>query len=325
MRRRLTNQRVLAVFSGRTAAAVAAGLLAAGLAAAGPPGTGDFDADGRDEILLHQRLGQPWAYYDVDETGADLRTLEIPSGYGFRFAGIGDLNGDGHADILLRDSGTLAWLYLEVTASGVRDRRPPGLTTNPDFDFAGVGDFNGDGTDDILIRGNGDSGAGLYYEMGGARPILRRHFGLTRNPLFEVAGTGDFNGDGRDDILLRHAERGTWIVYEMHAPRATLHRPALTRNRDFEFQGSGDFTGDGRDDILLRNDRTGEWIYYEMHGARALLRPPSDMARSPAWRLAALGDFDGNGASSVTLRHARGEWAHYDLAGARAFESRFPA
>ena len=301
-----------------------AGLLAAGLAVAGPAGTGDFDADGRDEILLRERVSGGWGYYDVDDTGAVLHALETPGANGYEFLGVGDFDGDGYADVLLRHPGNLTWRVLEVDTSGLRARDLPTLTTNPDYDFAGIGDFDGDGSDDILIRRNTDFGAGLYYAMGGERPVLHRRFGLTQNLLFEVAGTGDFDGDGRDDVLLRHAERGMWISYEMHAPRATLHRPAVTRNPEFVFQSTGDFTGDGRDDILLRNRRTGEWIYYEMHGARATLRRLSGMHRSAAYRFVAAGDFNADGTSSVSLRHARGEWLHYDLAGTQAHESRYP-
>ncbi len=305
-----------------TLAAVA--LLTAALATAGSRGTGDFDADGRDEILLRDETDGGFGYYDVEDTGAVLQTLETPVADGYEFAGIGDFNGDGQADVLLRHSETLAWLILEVDAGGLRRRDVPALTTNPDYDFAGIGDFNGDGSDDILVRKNSAFGAALYYRMGGERPVLHRHFGLTRNLLFEVVGTGDFNGDGRDDILLRHAERRTWIAYQMHAPRATLHRLGVTRNPEFVFQSTGDFTGDGRDDILLRNRRTGEWVYYEMDGARVTLRRLSGVNQSAGYRFVAAGDFNGDGASSVTLRHTRGEWVHYDLAGPEALESRYP-
>ena len=83
------------------------GLLAAGLAVAGPAGTGDFDADGRDEILLRERGSGGWGYHDVDDTGAVLHALETPSANGYEFLGVGDLNGDGYADVLLRHPGDL--------------------------------------------------------------------------------------------------------------------------------------------------------------------------------------------------------------------------
>ena len=95
-----------------------AGLLAAGLASAGPPGTGDFDADGRDEILLRESLSGGWGYYDIDDTGAVLHTLETPGADGYEFLGVGDFDGDGYADVLLRHPGDLTWRVLEVDAGG---------------------------------------------------------------------------------------------------------------------------------------------------------------------------------------------------------------
>ncbi|MDE0349474.1 MAG: hypothetical protein OXM56_07190, partial [Gammaproteobacteria bacterium] len=58
-------------------------------------------------------------------------------------------------------------------------------------------------------------------------------------------GLGDFNGDGRADLLLRHVNQGAWLSYEMNAGvRGVLRRVPLTRNLAFGLEGIGDL-GDG--------------------------------------------------------------------------------
>ena len=92
------------------------------------------------------------------------------------------------------------------------------LTRNLAWQLAGIGDLNGDGKDDVLLR-NEDS-RWWYYPMDGRRHIVsgRGYADLTRNRAWQLAGIGDLNGDGRDDVLLRH-EDGRWWYYPMNGLR----------------------------------------------------------------------------------------------------------
>ncbi len=67
--------------------------------------------------------------------------------------------------------------------------------------------------------------------------------------------------------------------------------------------------GDGRQDLLFRRFDTGEWWLWFMNGAQ--LRPISGPVALPSdatWRLAALGDLDGDGNGDALLRdHNSGE------------------
>ena len=60
------------------------------------------------------------------------------------------------------------------------------------------------------------NGTWYYYPMDGRRVLSGAGDAhLTRNRSVLVAGVGDFNGDGRDDVLMRRAN-GTWYYYPMN-------------------------------------------------------------------------------------------------------------
>ena len=163
-------------------------------------------------------------------------------------------------------------------------------------------------------------------------PIRSRIFfapargGIGQNLDYEFAGIGDFNGDGRDDVLLRHRDVCSWVYYEMHpTERGTHRRPGITRNPLFTLHAVADITGDGRDDVMLRNTKSREWIYYAMTGPRALLQRPPGMTRTPRWTLHAIGDFDGSGRATPLIRlSVSGGWALYDIQGLDAQVVHFP-
>ncbi|MDE0003196.1 MAG: DUF1588 domain-containing protein, partial [Rhodospirillaceae bacterium] len=61
---------------------------------------------------------------------------------------------------------------------------------------------------------------------------------LTPNAAWRMAGMGDLNGDGRDDVLLRHDD-GRWTYYPMDGRTVLAGRGAagITRNPDWSTKG----------------------------------------------------------------------------------------
>ena len=283
------------------------------------PGS-DFNGDGRDDIL--------WSNIDTGYTSNWLGTANggfiVNDGVALdpwapgALLTIGDFNGDGRADTLWRsgsgeifssltDPGGAFYFYWNA---GFVAREPTG------WQIVGAGDFNGDGSDDILLWNyfnasvttwSATSGGGFIQNA--ASPII------PGSPSWEVAGVGDFNGDGRDDILWRNASTGavsnwlatlsgSFVVNDSNA----LHQVST----DWFVAGVGDFNGDGRDDILWRNTNgaLSNWLGTST-GGFAVNDANAFTIVSTDWHVAGTGDFNGDGRDDVLWRNDNGAFSDW--------------
>ena len=244
---------------------------------------------------------------------------------------LGDFDGDGSADVLLRHADG-HWRYFPMAggrvlpSSGAANR----VTLNPAWQTAGVGDFDGDGRADILMRLA--NGRWRYYPMDG-RQVLPGNGGaaLPADPAWRTAGVGDFDGDGKADVLLRRldgqwdgetGERWRYHLMDGRTVRGAGQPAGLANEHPLTswVAAIGDLNGDGRDDALLRR-LDGTWHYYPFHGnadgesglfaGHGAVALPND----PAWAVAGVADFDGDGRDDVLLRHEDGRWLHQRMNG----------
>ena len=69
-----------------------------------------------------------------------------------------------------------------------------------------------------------------------------------------IVGTGDFNNDGKTDILWRNTSTGENYVWYMNGVRRIGRwYPSCLADTNWAIVGTGDFNGDGKTDILWRN------------------------------------------------------------------------
>ena len=282
---------------------------------------GDFDGDGKDDVLLWNQGS--WHVHELNgltAVGGETEAPGLPRDTDWQVAGVGDLNRDGNDDVLFRHR-TGVWFYHAMngrqtmpSASGT-----PALPESLAWQLAGIGDLNRDGSDDVLLRHR--HGRWLYFAMDGLHRVAAgRGVALPRDLRLRFAGIGDLNGDGNDDILLRHVD-GRWFYYAIlngRALTATSGEVALLQHTDHRIPGIGDLNGDGNDDILLRNSN-GRWLYYAMNGRHVLAEQSgrADISSSQRWQLAGVGDLNGDGLDDVLLQNTDGRWFYYAMNGRR--------
>ena len=140
--------------------------------------------------------------------------------------------------------------------------------------------------------------------------------GATSAAGAHLRSLGDFDGDGNDDVLLRHDD-GRWHFYPMDGGAVLAGSGAVSLTADLAWQvaGIGDFNGDGRADVLLRH-KGGRWRFHPMDGGAVLDGGgAASLTADLAWQVAGVGDFDGDGNDDVLLRKTDGRWYFYPMDG----------
>ena len=230
-------------------------------------GTGDFNGDGRDDILWRNSNGQlsDWlgnANGGFTPNDANAAT-SVPTNWSV--VGVGDFNGDGRDDILWRNTVGQLSDWLGQANGGFVGNDANAFTTVPtNWHVAGTGDFNGDGRDDILWRNDaGQLSDWLGTANGGFAPNDANAF-ASAPTSWHIVGTGDFNGDGRDDILWRSdaGQLSDWLGQANGSFVGNDANAFTTVPTSWTVVAVGDYNGDGRDDILWRNTngQLSDWL-----------------------------------------------------------------
>jgi hypothetical protein len=224
-------------------------------------GTGDFNGDGRVDVLFRTGTGSIFNLLATANGGyANNGDNSFVNGASTTsIVGTGDFNGDGRQDILWRNPNGTIFNFLGTANGGYTNNGDnSAVTLAATTQIIGVGDFNGDGRDDLLMR---DSTGAVFDFLGSVNG------GYTNNgdnsyvmiaTGTNVAGIGDFNGDGLKDILWRDSS-GTIFNFLGTANGGYVNNgsaSAVHIDSSVQIASVGDFNGDAIDDILFR-DSTG--------------------------------------------------------------------
>jgi hypothetical protein len=124
------------------------------------------------------------------------------------------------------------------------------------------------------------------------------------DPNWEIVGRGDFNGDGKPDILWRNTSNGQNAVWFMNGATVTGFA-ALDSVADqaWTIVGTGDFNGDGKPDILWRNTSDGQNAVWFMNGATVTGFAALNRVTDQTWTIVGTGDFNGDGKPDILWRN----------------------
>jgi hypothetical protein len=221
-------------------------------------GTGDFNGDGRVDILWRNDDGRvtDWLGNTNGSFTDNLANFLRPVDTQWQVAATGDFNGDGLADVLWRNVDGHVTNWLGGSNGSFSDNLGNLYrAVDPDWQVVASGDFNADGLTDVLWRNSaGWLTDWLGTPSGGFSDNLGNFLRNVDNQ-WQVAGTGDFNHDGFTDILWRHSD-GTvtdWLGNANGSFSDNLNNLLRSVDPQWQVDSIGDFNGDGRDDILWRN------------------------------------------------------------------------
>ena len=179
---------------------------------------GDWSGDGRPDLLARTSEGALLMYRGNDRGGFVTGQAEtIGSGWQPFTALLTprDFSGDGKRDLLARDADGLLFMYRGNGRGGfvTGQREQIGSGWGGFTALLAPGDWSGDGKPDLLARTS--EGALLMYRGNGRGGFVTGQaetIGSGWQGFTALIAGGDFDGDGRQDILARDAD-GLLLMY----------------------------------------------------------------------------------------------------------------
>ncbi|HEY3494991.1 MAG TPA: FG-GAP-like repeat-containing protein [Polyangiaceae bacterium] len=290
----------------------------------------DINGDGRADLLCHDvTTGDKWADYASSTGqfgGTDWSIAANWCNHNTARLYKGDFNGDGRADMLCHDvANGSKWVDLANTSGQFlgTDWSTAAAWCNHDRAQLFVGDFDGNGRDDLLCHdaANGSKWVDLSNSSG---QFLGTDWSSGANWCGHANGrlsVGDFNGDGRDDLLCHDRANGDkWIDFANASGQFGGTDWSLAAgwcNHDGAQLLLGDFNADGRDDLLCHDTVSGaKWTDLANSSGQFL---GTDWSTAAAWcnhptaRLF-VGDVNGDGRDDLLCHDATDGRKWVDLA-----------
>lgn len=221
--------------------------------------------------------------------------------------------GRGTFELLARRHDGAMMLYLgQDNVQGWKEARLVGPGWGAFTNIVALGDVGSDGANDLLVT---ESNGMLYRFDGHGDGGINVHpwnIGWGWNAFDQVIGPGDFDGDGRNDVLAGEPSGDLYL----YSSREVVHfNPGIKVGRGWNVMDvlitPGDFNGDGAVDVLAK-DKEGRLFLYGGNGRGGWLAP---RLVGQGWnvlsKIGSAGDFNRDGFNDVHGVNSAGELLMY--------------
>jgi GH25 family lysozyme M1 (1,4-beta-N-acetylmuramidase) len=282
----------------------------------------DFDGSGTSDLVGRKPDGTLWFYSNSGATLVNPR--QIGTGWGIynQIVGTGDGNGDRLADFVGTQPDGAIYFYAGTAMRDLGYQSPQKIGNFgwDAFDMlVGTKDFNGDGKADLLARMR-DGSLWFYPGTGtGAYGAAGKIGNFGWDAFDSLTAVGDFNGDGKNDLVARKPDGSLWLYAGTGRVDAgsSGYAPAIQIGKfgwdTFStITGTGDLDRDGKNDLLARGKDGSLWLYRGtgVVNASSSGYVPGVKIGAFGWevfdQLLGVGDFNSDGNNDVLARRPEG-------------------
>ncbi|MEF9883393.1 VCBS repeat-containing protein [Streptomyces sp. P9-A4] len=222
-------------------------------------GTGSLPAHGKEGMVARDKAGTLY-WYDALNNGRLSARAKISDDGGWAGSTIYEVNSLGRNSV----SDTLETYQGHLYGNGTDFGGGWGSINL----IAGPGDLNGDGSGDFVARDR-DGVLWLYRSnIEGTSLHARVKIGGGWNAYDRIVGSGDYSGDGLNDLVARAKDGNLYLYQGTGQAGDPFKRPVKIGggwNAYPKIEAPGDITGDGKADLLAVNSG-GELFRYSGTG-----------------------------------------------------------
>lgn len=310
----------------------------------------DFNDNAVSDMLWRGPTGS-LALWDVNRNGniggsgnVTSNGTVVAPGASWSLAAESDFTGDGRTDVLWRDSssgGLAMWTMNGSAITSSNSVTSDGTAVNPDptWSVLGAGDFNGNGLSDLLWRNTATGEVAVWFMNGstitGSGDAKSGGAAAIPDGNWTVAGIGDFNGDGKSDVVWRNTASGEVALWQMNGSTITgsgdlnVGGTAAMPGSSWSVVGVGDFNADGTADLLWRDASSGTLAMWLMNGSTIIGSGNVTSSGTPVtpganWHVVEIGDFNGDARTDILWRSDSGDLAEWQMKGTTIISSFVP-
>ena len=225
-----------------------------------------------------------------------------------KVVGSGDFDADGKIDIVTHDisSGVMQISFMNGNTIGSTLSLS---TTDTSNIVVAVADFNADGKLDLVTENSSTGEKRINFITGTGRSLsITSSDSITTDTGFRIVGAGDFNSDGKPDLLAEQITSSSSpltvvsrVIWIMNGTKKLSTVSFLQFAQEWSMQGVGDYNKDGNIDILVEQTSGRKGIWYMI--GTGISEGFVFTTLLPDWTICCPGDLNADGSNDCVFQN----------------------